>query len=96
MGVVLAPISDADLADVGAFLHTNLNSAVPEDVWVSALRVPWAVEAPNHGFAIRDGGSVVGAYLAFYSDQLVDGRIEPFCNLVPGAFSRTTASTASD
>jgi hypothetical protein len=45
---------------------------------------PWAGAAPNHGFFLAEGGEVVGAGLAFYSERNVDGRVERFCNL--GAF----------
>ena len=43
--------------------------------------LPWKVDAPNHGFMLRDGQRVVGAYLAFYSERLIAGRMERFCNL---------------
>lgn len=45
------------------------------------MRVPWKVDAPNHGFMLRAGDAVVGAYLAFYSERVIDGRPERFCNL---------------
>lgn len=79
--VQLHPISDADIPAVAAFLHAHLNRRVPADAWARALRVPWKDAAPNHGFLLRDGEAVVGAYLAFYSERLVDGRPERFCNL---------------
>ena len=37
--------------------------------------------APNAGFMLLDGETVVGAHLAFYSDRVIDGRVEQFCNL---------------
>ena len=30
---------------------------------------------------LLDDNAVVGAYLAFYSERMIDGRAEPFCNL---------------
>jgi hypothetical protein len=45
------------------------------------MSAPWKVVAPNHGFMLRDGQRVVGAYLAFYCDRTVAGRVERFCNL---------------
>lgn len=77
--VELTPITDADAAAVAEFLHTNLNDEVPWDQLCSA--VPWRVEAPNHGFMLRDGDRVVGTLLALYSERLVAGRVERFCNL---------------
>ena len=79
MTVELTPITDADVAAVADFLHANLNDRVP---WaLSCSAVPWKVEAPNHGFMLRDGRRVVGALLAFYSERLVAGRVERFCNM---------------
>ncbi len=79
MTVELAPITEADMPAVADLLHANLNDQVP---WArSCLTVPWKTDAPNHGFLLRDGQTVVGAYVAFYSERLVAGRVERFCNL---------------
>lgn len=79
MTVELAPITDSDVPAVADLLHANLNDQVP---WAqSTLAVPWKVNAPNHGFLLRDGHLVVGACVAFYSERLVAGRLERFCNL---------------
>ena len=79
MTVELSPITDADVPAVADLMHANVNDRVP---WAeSYLAVPWKVEAPNHGFMLRDGQRVVGAYLAFYSERPVAGRVERFCNL---------------
>jgi hypothetical protein len=79
--VQLRPISECDIPAVAAFLHAHLNRRVPADAWAQSLRVPWKVNAPNHGFLLHEGEAVVGACLAFYSERLVDGRPERFCNL---------------
>jgi hypothetical protein len=79
MTVELTPITDADVPAVAEFLCANHNDRVP---WVlSWSAVPWKVEAPNHGFMLRDGQGVVGTLLALYSERLVAGRVERFCNL---------------
>lgn len=72
------PITDGDIAEVADFLRANLNSRVP---WARSCVPPWKVEAPNHGFMLRDGQRVVGAHLAFYSERLMAGRVERFCNM---------------
>jgi hypothetical protein len=77
--VEVTPITDADVAAVAAFLHANLNDRVPWDRAISSA--PWKVEAPNHGFMLREGQRVVGTQLAFYSERLIAGRVERFCNL---------------
>ena len=81
MKVAVSEIGDRDLADVGQFLHENLNRRVSALAWTRAMSVPWKVDAPNHGFMLRDEGRVVGAHLAFYAERSVDGVTERFCNL---------------
>jgi hypothetical protein len=81
MTVELSPITDADVPAVADFLHGHLNARVPPSTWARATSAPWRAEAPNHGFMLRCGGRVVGAYLAFYSERPVAGRRERFCNL---------------
>lgn len=81
MGARLSPITSSDVPAVAHFLAGHLNTHVSPDRWAKALAVPWDVEQPNHGFFLRDDDVVVGAYLAYYSQQQVNGRPEQFCNL---------------
>lgn len=81
MSVELNPITAADLPAVGRYLQENLNGRVDAAAWADALEVPWAVSAPNRGYFLTSDGDVVGAYLAYYSDRTIDGRLERFCNL---------------
>jgi hypothetical protein len=79
MKVEVAPITEADVAAVSDFLCANHNGRVS---WSESLAtVPWEVTAPNHGFMLRDEGRVVGTLLALYSDRLLAGRVERFCNM---------------
>ncbi len=78
MTLELTPVTDGDITEVADFLHTNMASEVP---WARSCVVPWKVEAPNHGFMLRDGQRVVGVQLAFYSERQVAGHVERFCNL---------------
>ena len=80
MAIELTPITDGDITEVADFLRTNMDSQIP---WARAWPPPWKVEAPNHGFMLRDGQRVGGALLAFYSDRLIEGRVERFCNMGP-------------
>lgn len=81
MTVRVVPIQAADVPRVAAFLHANLNSRLPAEVWARSMTPPWTVPAPNHGFMLVDGTRVVGAYLAFYAERDIDGSRESFCNL---------------
>jgi hypothetical protein len=80
--VQVAPVTTADTPAVARFLHEHLNNRVPADAWERAIQVPWKVSAPNHGFLLRDEhGEVVGAYLAYYSERTIDGKVRRFCDL---------------
>ncbi|MGB7980901.1 MAG: hypothetical protein WCF36_08945 [Candidatus Nanopelagicales bacterium] len=83
--VVLSPITDGDIEEVAAFLHSQLNPRVSVADWVRAMNPTWSADPPNHGFLLSDQGRVIGAYLAFYSERVIDGHRERFCNL--GAWS---------
>lgn len=79
MTVELSPITDADLAAVAEFLHVNYKDQIP---WArSCLAGPWKAEAPNHGFMLCNGQGIVGVHMAFYSERLIAGRTERFCDL---------------
>lgn len=81
VGVDLAPIADDDVGAVAAFLHQHLNSRLSAAAWEHCAVPPWSGDAPNHGFLLRQGGAVVGAYLAFYSERTVDDERRRICNL---------------
>ena len=79
MTVELTPITDADVPAVAEFLCANHNDRVP---WaLSCSAVPWKVEAPPSRIHAPGRAGVVGTLLALYSERLVAGRVERFCNL---------------
>lgn len=75
------PITDTDVPAVADFLHAHLNNRVPQSIWATGMLAPWRVDAPNYGFMLRDGQRIVGVHLAFYSERIIAGRKERFCNL---------------
>jgi hypothetical protein len=79
--VCVAPITDADVRRVAEFLHAQLNTRVSVEDWARAVDSPWAVEKPNAGFMLLNDDAVVGVQLAFYSDRILRGIRERFCNL---------------
>ncbi|MGE2834245.1 hypothetical protein [Mycobacterium sp. SMC-4] len=79
MTVTISAITDTHVAAVAEFLRDQHNGGVPWDRACASL--PWTAKAPNRGFMIRDGDRVVGTLLALYSERLVAGRTERFCNL---------------
>lgn len=80
-GVDVAPIRDEDVRVVGDFLHRHLNSRLSGKEWARSALPTWSVDAPNHGFLLRKGEEVVGVYLAFYSERMIEGQSRRICNL---------------
>lgn len=76
----VSPIMAEHLPAVGAFLHEHLNRRFSAQRWIESLTHPWAATAPNFGMQLRDGEHLVGVFCAIYSDQIVQGREERFCN----------------
>ena len=76
----ISPIQPEHLAEVGQFLHDNLNRRFSTERWISSLTHPWAKISPNHGMQLRDGDRLAGVFCAIYSDQIIQGRLEHFCN----------------
>ena len=73
-------IQEEHLPEVGQFLHENLNQRFSAERWISSLTHPWSAERPNLGMQLRDGDRLVGVFCAIYSDQVIDGKVERFCN----------------
>lgn len=78
--VRVMPIEAAHLDDVGRFLHENLNRRFSAERWTQSITHPWSAQAPNHGMQLLEGERIVGVFCAIYSDQVINGRVEHFCN----------------
>lgn len=76
----VSSITVEHLAEVGVFLHENLNRRFTPQRWVESVSHAWAARAPNYGMQLRDGQRLVGVFLAIYSDQVINGSSERFCN----------------
>ena len=76
----VSPILPEHLPDLGQFLHDNLNKRFTPERWISSVTHAWAANPPNHGMQLRDGDRLVGVFCAIYADQVIDGRVEHFCN----------------
>ena len=79
--VEVKPITDADILSVAEFLHREMPYGVSAADWRRVMTPPWDVEQPNHGYLLCENGRVVGAYLALYSERVIDGRLRRICNL---------------
>lgn len=75
------PIHDGDLDAVCAFLRQKFRSRCNVATWRSAFTQHWSAEKPNNGFMLREGAGIGGVLGAIYSDQIVSGKVERFCNM---------------
>jgi hypothetical protein len=81
MAVSLRPITDDDLDAIARFLHAHHDSSVPVEGFRQSFAAHQSGVRPNSGVMLVDGDDVVGAYLAYYSDRVVEGRVHRICNL---------------
>jgi len=79
--VRVCPIDRESVPEVARFLHDQLNHRLSAEQWARVIVPPWRTDQPDHGVCLRDGDAVVGVYLTFSSDRVVDGRTRRFCNL---------------
>lgn len=77
----LEPITDTDTWAVAEFMHRGMSSGRTAAEWHQVMTAPWGIEQPNHGYLLRENGRVVGAYLALYSERVIDGSTRRICNL---------------
>jgi hypothetical protein len=75
------PIADEDTWTVAEFLQREMPARMSVAEWHRYLIPPGNFEQPNHGYQLRENGRVVGAYLALYSERMIDGRPRRICNL---------------
>ena len=78
---MLLPITDDDLDTVARFLHVHHDSNVPAEGFRRSFAAHHSETRPNSGVMLLDGDDVVGAYLAYYSDRVIGGRVQRICNL---------------
>lgn len=77
----IEPIKDSDLLDFCRFLTRNLSNARSAEEWAGAFLQHWGVEKPNNGFMLRDDEQIVGGIGAIYSQRMIRGKPERFCNI---------------
>ena len=81
MSLEISPIADAEMDAVADFLHAISIPGFHHRYGCARCPCRGRSEAPNHGFMLRDGDRVVGVHLAFYSERVLAGQAERFCNL---------------
>lgn len=79
-------VTNEDILAVAAFMRDNdseglYRGSLTLQDWVGSVAPQRMMDAPNHGYMLIDDDRVAGAYIALYSERIIDGRVERFCNL---------------
>lgn len=92
----LQPILDEDLDRACQFYHAHLDKRIATLQWKQAFSQPWISNKPNNGYMLVAEGRVVGVFGAIYSEQIIRGKRERFCNhsswMVLAAYRRQSLS----
>lgn len=78
---LIEAVTDATLKEFATFLAQNMTVSRSVADWIKGLKCSWTAERPNYGFALRDGGKIVGGIGAIYADRVIRGQTERFCNI---------------
>jgi hypothetical protein len=81
MKVLVRPAHEGDIDAVIPLLRTGFGSHWPPETWRRLFEYPRVESQPNLGFVLESGDQLVGFLGAIYSERLVGGRLERFCNL---------------
>jgi hypothetical protein len=77
----LEPVTANNLPAFAQFLHENLSSRRSAADWEVGLSHQWCASAGNQGFVVCDSERIVGGIGAYYSERMLAGRLERFCNI---------------
>ena len=78
---LIEPITTEALPEFAEFLNANLQGSRSKEAWIAGLKRVWGMEAPNHGFMLKDEGKIVGGIGAYYAARLINGNTEKTCNI---------------
>ncbi|MBF0381184.1 MAG: hypothetical protein HQL69_09210 [Magnetococcales bacterium] len=79
--VQINPITAEDMDEVGSFLHTHFNPRWNVEEWKKLFLSGWDSSQSDMGRVARVGEEVVGVIGALYSNRVINGRKESFCNI---------------
>ena len=75
-------VSARDFGRIHSSLLIELDPKIPRGRWQRLFEWGWENPEDHSGFALVDGaGQFVGFMATIYSDQMVSGRTERFCNV---------------
>ena len=81
MNVQVRPVSRPDVDGLIPLLSRGFDHPWPPEEWRRILDLRSTGKQPNLGFVLESNGVLVGFLGAIYSERLVAGRLERFCNL---------------
>jgi hypothetical protein len=77
----LRPVISNDIEAVCEFLDANMQRGVTKEQYRAIFTYPWMREKPGMGYLLEQEGQLVGFLGAIYSERMIRGKRELFCNL---------------
>lgn len=81
MLATIRPALASEIPRLAEFMASRLKGAGGPARYRRYLEYRWAVDRPDLGIVIEDGGEIHGFIGAIYSDRLIADRVHRFCNL---------------
>ena len=79
----MVSVKQVDLSAFDRFypLLKELNSQLTEQEWYDVFNHQWHPERKGCGFGLFDGSEMVGFLGFIFSQRIINGQVEDFCNL---------------
>ncbi len=78
--MIVRPATAGDIEGMVALLQRHMNAKWPPERWRRLFTYAWATERPDYGRVIENEGEIIGCLAAVYSERVINGRRERFCN----------------
>jgi hypothetical protein len=79
--VKIVKVDDSMFEEAYDLLLGFNNTEIPKEVWRRLLRPQWRLDGMHCGLGLVDQGRLVGFIGTLFSERVIEGRVERFCNL---------------
>jgi len=81
MNALARPAVEGDVDAIIQLLDVGFESPWCRDTWRALFEYPMVKRSPNLGFVLESHGEIVGFLGAIYSQRIVSGQVQRFCNM---------------
>jgi hypothetical protein len=79
--VKIVKVDDSNFEEAYQLLLGFKSNGISKEVWRRLLRPQWRLDGTHCGLGLVDKGRLVGFIGTLFSERVIDGRVERFCNL---------------